>query len=478
MWKPGTGGYWMKKNEIHLSDHFTYRRLLRYAGPTIMMMIFTSIYGVVDGLFVSNFAGKNAFAAINLIMPVLMILGCFGTMIGTGGTALISKTLGEGNQKDANRYFSMLIEVAVILAVVVSVLGYVLMPAFARGLGATSAMMHDAVQYGRIISLFLLAMIFQYMFASFMNLAEKPKFGLWVTVGAGVTNMVLDAAFVAGLRMGVAGAAIATGLSQLVGGMIPFVYFLLPNKTVLRFKPTKIRIKPVLSSCYNGLSELMTNISASVVSMVYNSQLMKFAGADGVAAYGVIMYVQFIFISAMFGYAFGASPIIGYHYGAEDHRELNNLLRKSMTLEYSSGVVMFIAAELLAQPIAKIFVGYDPELCALTVHAFRIFSLSFLLSGGNIFASAFFTALNNGTVSAVISFVRTLGFELLSVLLLPLVLGLNGIWSAIFVAEIASCIMSWSFIFGQNKKYHYLRSSEPSVRHPKKEGDLLADNEK
>lgn len=449
----------MKKNEIHLSDHFNYRRLIRYAAPTIFMMVFSSIYGVVDGLFVSNFAGKNAFAAINLIMPVLMILGCFGTMIGTGGTALISKTLGEGNPKDANRYFSMMVETAVILAVVMTAIGYGFMPSFARGLGATDAMMPEAVKYGRIVILFLIAMMFQYMFASFMNLAEKPKFGMFVTIGAGVTNMVLDAVFVAGLHMGVAGAAIATGISQIVGGFIPFIYFLAPNPTVLRLKPTKLQIKPILQSSYNGLSELMTNVSASVVSMVYNSQLMRYAGADGVATYGVIMYVEFIFIAIMFGYAFAVSPIIGYHYGADNHSELNSLLRKSMTLEYAFGIVMFAAAELLAGPISSLFVGYDPELQKMTVHAFHIFVFSFLLAGGNIFASSFFTALNNGTVSAIISFVRTLGFELLSVLLLPLVLGLNGIWSAVFVAEIASCIMSWSFIFAKDKKYHYLRRS-------------------
>lgn len=449
----------MKKSEIHLSDHFNYRRLLRYSAPTIFMMVFSSIYGVVDGLFVSNFAGKNSFAAINLIMPVLMILGCFGTMIGSGGTALISKTLGEGNPEKANRYFSMLVETGIILSIIMTVIGYVFMPAFARGLGATDAMMPEAVKYGRIVVLFLTALIFEYMFASFMNLAEKPKFGMVINIVAGVTNMILDAAFVAGLHMGVAGAAIATGISQIVGGVIPLIYFLSPNPTVLRLKPTKIKIKPVLQSSYNGLSELMTEVSGSIVSMVYNFQLMRYSGADGVATYGVIMYVEFIFIAIMFGYAFAVSPIIGYHYGADNYSELNSLLRKSMTLEYAFGIVMFAAAELLAGPISSLFVGYDPELQKMTVHAFHIFVFSFLLSGGNIFASAFFTALNNGTISAIISFVRTLGFELLSVLLLPLVLGLNGIWGAVFVAEIASCIMSWSFIFAKDKKYHYLRRS-------------------
>ena len=448
-----------KKDTIRLSDHFTYGRLLRFALPTMVMMVFTSIYGVVDGLFVSNFASKTAFAAINIVMPALMILNGCGTMIGTGGTALIGIALGENDQARANRYFSMLVEVAAIIGAVVSIAGFILMPAIARTLGATDEMFDDAVTYGRVIVLFMIAMIFQYMFQSFMNVAEQPKLELLFTVGAGVTNMVLDAVFVAGLHMGVFGAAIATGISAIVGGVFPMIFFIRKNPSPLRFTFTKIEMRPVLKACYNGLSELMTNISASVVSMVYNLQLLKYIGSDGVAAYGVIMYVQFVFLGAMFGYTFGASPIISYHYGARNNSELNNLLKKSMVIEYAGGVVMFIAAQILAPAVSGLFVGYDAELQQMTIHAFRIFLLAFLLSGGNMFASSLFTALNNGTISAIISIVRSLGFELLSVMVLPLILGVDGIWCAVFVAEIASCIMSWIFIVVKNKKYHYFKKS-------------------
>lgn len=441
--------------KVNLSDHFTYRKLLNFVLPSIVMMVFTSIYGVVDGLFVSNYAGKTAFAAINLVMPFIMVLGGMGFMIGTGGTALVAKVLGEGEKEEANRYFSMMVLVTLLLGVALSVVGVIFMRPVSRLLGATEAMMDDCVLYGRIVIVFTFTFMLQNVFQSFLIVAEKPKLGLGVTVAAGVTNMVLDALFVGGFGWGIAGAAVATGLSQCVGGILPLIYFLRPNNSLLRLCKTRLELRPILKACGNGSSELMSNISSSFVSMLYNFQLMRFAGEDGVSAYGVLMYVQFIFVAIYVGYAVGSAPIVGFHYGAKNHDELKNLLRKSTLLMASSGVVLTILAMVLAGPLAKIFVGYDQGLYDLTRHAFRVFAYSFLLAGFNIFASSFFTALNNGAVSAAISFLRTLIFQTASVLLLPLVLGVDGVWWAIFAAEVFASLISVAFLFAKRERYHY-----------------------
>lgn len=442
--------------KIKLSDHFTYSKLLRFVFPSIIMMVFTSIYGVVDGLFVSNFAGKTAFASINLVMPFVMILGGIGFMIGTGGTALVSKVLGEGKKEKANEIFTMMIIFTLLLGALLSVIGVISMPWVAKFLGATEEMMADCVIYGRIVTGFTVAFMLQNVFQSFLIAAEKPKLGLLATVLAGITNMALDAIFIIVFKWGVAGAAIATGLSQCVGGIFPLIYFLRKNSSLLRLTKTKLEIKPILNACGNGSSELMSNISSSVVSMIYNFQLMKYVGEDGVSAYGVLMYVQFIFVAIYIGYAIGCAPITGYHFGARNHNELKNMLRKSSFLSAVSGVVLTILAIALSSPLAKLFVGYDKELYELTRHAFRLFAYSFLLAGFNIFTSSFFTALNNGAVSAAISFMRTLIFQTSSVLILPIFLGVDGIWWAITVAEVFAFILSLTFLFAKRKKYHYM----------------------
>ena len=444
------------KRPIQLSDHFTYRKLLQFVFPSIVMMIFTSIYGVVDGLFVSNYAGKTAFAAINLVMPFIMVLGGIGFMIGTGGTALVSKILGEGDGEKARRYFSMMILFTVLVGAVLTAVGVVFMRPVALFLGATPEMLTDCVLYGRIVIAFTGAFMLQNVFQSFLIAAEKPKLGLAATVAAGVTNMVLDALFVAVFHWGIAGAAIATGLSQCVGGLFPLLYFLRPNTSKLRLVRTKLELQPILNACGNGSSELMSNISSSIVSMVYNFQLLKYLGEDGVSAYGVLMYVQFVFVAIYIGYSIGCAPIVGFHYGAQNHPELKNMLRMSVSLMSASGVVLTVLAQVLAAPLAKIFVGYDEGLFTLTCHAFRLFSFAFLFAGFNIFASSFFTALGNGRISAAISFLRTLVFQTSSVILLPLLLGVDGIWYAITAAEIFATIISLIFLLAKRKKYHYL----------------------
>ena len=440
---------------IKLSDHFTYKKLLRFCLSPIIMMVFTSIYGVVDGLFVSNYVGKTAFAAINLVMPFIMIFGGIGFMFGTGGSALVAKTLGLKDSENANRYFTMMSLVTLVVGIIISIVGMIFMRPIAIFLGAENETIEHCVIYGRIIIGFNTAFMLQNLFQSFLITAEKPKLGLWVTVAAGVTNMVLDALFVGVFKWGVAGAAIATGLSQCVGGLLPFIYFLRPNNSLLRFVKTKIEFRPVIDASANGASELVSNVTASIVGMLYNYQLLKYAGEDGVAAYGTLMYVEFIFISAFIGYAIGSAPIISYHFGADNHAELKNMLKKSLILMSLAGVAMLIISEALAFPLAHLFVGYDEKLLEMTVHGFRVFSLMFPLASINIFASSFFTALNNGGVSAAISFLRTFVFKLAAVLILPLLFKLDGIWWATIVAELFAFLLSIGFVAAKKKKYGY-----------------------
>ena len=440
---------------IQLSEHFNYKKLLRFTLPSIVMMIFTSIYGVVDGFFVSNFVGKTPFAAVNFIMPFLMILGSVGFMFGTGGSALISKTMGEGDKERAKRLFSLFIYVSAGCGIVIAVLGLIFIRPIAGLLGAEGTMLDNCVTYGRIILAALPAYMLQYEFQSFFVTAEKPQLGLAVTIAAGVTNMVLDALFVAVFSWGLPGAAAATAISQCIGGFLPLIYFVRPNSSLLHLTKTKYDGGALLKACTNGASELMSNISMSIVSMLYNVQLIKYAGEDGVAAYGVLMYVNMIFLAAFIGYSVGTAPIIGYNYGAGNHGELKNLLKRSLKIIGTFSVFMVIAAEVLARPLAVIFVGYDQGLLELTLRGFVIYSFSFLFSGIAIFGSSFFTALNDGLISALISFLRTLLFQVAAVLIFPLILGIDGIWISIVAAELMAAVVTSLFLVTKRKKYHY-----------------------
>lgn len=440
---------------IQLSDHFDCKRLLRFTFPSIIMMVFTSIYGVVDGFFVSNYAGKTPFAAVNFIFPVLIILGCPGFMLGTGGSALIAKTMGEGDKKRANQIFSLLIYVGAAAGVVLGAAGIALLPSVAVLLGAEGRLLADCVTYGRIILLagpfFMLQMEFQCLFAT----AEKPKLGLTVTVAAGVTNMVLDWLLVGVFRWGLVGAAAATAVSQAVGGVIPLIYFARENSSLLRLTRCPFDGAVLLKTCANGSSELMSNISMSVVSMLYNGQLMAKAGEDGVAAYGVLMYVSMVFQAIFIGYAVGTAPVVGYHHGAGNRGELKGLLRRSVLLIGGFSAAMCLAGETLGRPLSVIFVGYDPDLLDMTAHAFAIFSVAFLFSGFAIFGSSFFTALNDGLTSALISFLRTLVFQCAAVIIFPILWGLDGIWWSIVAAEVMAVAVTLAFLIGKRKKYGY-----------------------
>ena len=441
--------------KIQLSDHFTFGKLLRFAMPSIIMMIFTSIYGVVDGIFVSNYAGKTAFAAINLIMPYIMILGTVGFMVGTGGTALISKTLGMGDKKQANEIFTMLTVVCVIGGVVLTVLSIVFLRPAAKLLGAQGQILEDCVLYGKLVLPAATAYILQFAFQSFCVTAEKSNLSLIMTVVSGCCNILLDWLFVGIFRWGLAGAALATSIAQTIGAVIPLAYFARPNPSLLRFCKFRFSGKSLLRTCTNGSSELMSNLSMSLVGMLYNLQLIHYAGEDGIAAYGVIMYVNLFFLAVFIGFVIGAAPLIGYNYGADNRLELKNLFRKSLVIIGTAAVAMLGAAILLAKPLAQIFVGYDKTLMDMTVRGFIIYSVSFLLCGFNIFGSSMFTALNNGLISAAISFMRTLVCQIAAVLILPLFWGLDGIWWSIVAAELAALILTVICFIVFRKRYHY-----------------------
>ncbi len=440
---------------ILLSDHFNYKKLLRFTLPFMVTLVFTSIYGVVDGFFVSNYVGKTPFTAVNFIMPFLMMLGCAGFMFGTGGGALIAMTLGQGKKEKAVSLFSLIVYVSGILGIVLAVLGFVFLEPIAVFLGADGQLLEDSLIYGRIILLAIPSYILQYEFQCLFVTAEKAALGLYVTIAAGCTNIVLDALFVAVFHWGLPGAAAATAVSQLVGGVIPLVYFARPNDSLLRLGKTRFDGRALVKVCTNGSSELLNNISMSLVNMLYNLQLLKYIGQDGIAAYGVLMYVSLVFQAVFIGYSVGVAPIIGYHYGAQNSLELKGVLKKSLVLLAFFSGAMFGASYLLARPLSFVFTGYDAELLALTVRAFSLFAFSFLFSGYVIFGSSFFTALNNGLVSAAISFLRTMVFQTAAVLIFPLIWKVDGIWFSMAAAEILALGVTVIFLGAEKRRYGY-----------------------
>ncbi len=438
-----------------LAEHFTYSKLLTFTLPTICMMIFTSIYTIVDGFFISNYVGKTAFAAINLVWPALMIIASLGFMVGSGGSAIVGRLLGEKRQREANQVFTMMFIFTFILGIISSILGYILTPQIVKLLKASEDMFDTCVLYGRIINAFNFTFMLQYFFQSFFVTASKPRLGFIITISAGITNMILDALFIAIFKWGVAGAALATGIGQILGGFLPVVYFSKKNDSTLMFTKTKLDFSLIGDACFNGSSELMSSISSSFVGILYNFQLMKYSGENGIAAYGVLMYTQMIFQAIYLGYTVGVNPIVSYNYGSENHNELNNIITKSIKIIAITGVCMFSSCFLLSEKIAHIFVGYDQTLMEITSNAFKLYAFSFLFSGFNIYASGFFTSLGNGKVSAIISFLRSMLFQLIAVYMLPMIFGLNGIWWAVTAAEICAIIVSTLFIVKLNSSYHY-----------------------
>ncbi|MCM1160280.1 MAG: MATE family efflux transporter [Roseburia sp.] len=443
------------KPRIQLSDHFTYNRLLRFVISPVLMMICTSLYSIVDGFFVSNFVGKTPFAAVNLVMPVCMGLGTIGMMIGTGGSAVVSQALGEGKREQANQYFSMLVYFSIILSILLSALGFIFARPISAALGAEDKLLENCVVYSRLLFVSLTFFVLQNIFQSFFVTAEKPSLSLKMSIIAGLANMIFDFLFIAVFHWGIAGAAIATGIGQLAGGLIPVIYFARKNDSLLRLTKAGFDKRILLKTFGNGSSEMVTNLSTSLVNILYNFQLMKLAGENGVAAYGIIMYVNFIFMAIFFGYSIGSAPIIGYHYGAANHAELKNLFCKSLILMGGSGFLLAVLAEILTVPLVTLFANYDADLFAMTCRGFRLYSLAFSIMGINVWGSAFFTALGDGFVSAAISFLRTLLFQIIVLLILPVLLGIDGIWLAITVAELLALLFTITFFAVNRKKYHY-----------------------
>lgn len=443
------------KNTIKLSNHFTYKKLLRFTVPSIVMMICTSMYGVIDGIFVSNYIGKTSLAAINFIMPVLYIFAMFGYMFGAGGSALVSKTLGEGDRRRANGLFSLFVYISIIFGVFMTIFGCFFMEPLVRWFGADGELLEQSLVYGHIFILALTAWILLYVFQLFFITAEKPKLGLWVTVASGVTNIVLDALFIVVFEWGIAGAAAASAIGQLVGGVFPIIYFTRKNSSILRLTKPAIDFKAIFQGFANGSSELVSGMSASFGSILYNVQLLKYAGENGVAAYGVLMYISMIVTSIFNGYSSGIVPVIGYHYGARNHDELKSLLKKSIVVVGLFSTSIFTLSELLAYPIAKLYVGYDEELMRITTHGFFVYSFAFLFMGMAVFASSFFTALNNGTVSAMVAFLRTLVFETTAIIMLPIIFGVDGIWGSVVLAELMAAVVGIGFIHKMRTRYCY-----------------------
>lgn len=443
------------KKQISIADHFDYKKLIEFTRPSIMTMIFTSIYGIVDGYFVSNYAGAVPFAALNIMMPFLMIIAAIGFMFGSGGTALVAMKLGQQKPKEANEIFSLITYTLIILGTVFSILGYIFTPQAAAVLGVTEELMPYSILYSRINMFGMTAFMLQYMFQSFLITAERPKMGFWITVAAGITNIILDYYLVGVLKTGLAGAAWATVISQIVGGVIPLIYFLMPNKSKLRFGKTRWKPNALFRTCTNGSSEFLSNAASSIVGMLYNHQLLKYIGTNGVAAYGVIMYVNFIFAGIYFGYAMGVSPIIGYHYGANNKDELKNLFTRSLRLLVGTGVILTAIAELTAGILAKIFVGYDEELLAITVRGMRIYDIAFIMMGVNVFGSALFTALNNGKISALLSLVRSVVLEISMILLLPVIFGGQSLWAIVVVVELGSLMLTIAMMVKYRRYYKY-----------------------
>ena len=445
---------------VALSEHFTYKNIVKITISPILMMIFTSLYTIVDGYFLSNYAGLDAYAGVNVIFPVIMVVGGMGFMFGAGGTALSSKELGEGNKLMASKVFTMMIKTVLIVGTLISVLGFVLIRPIAVALGnitngTTEAMVEEAITYGRILSLGQVLFMTQNLFQSYFMVDEKPRLGFIYTILAGVTNMVFDFILIGVFRLGVTGAAIATILGYAVGSIFPLIHFIGNEKGNIRLVKTKMMFRPILKSCTNGSSEFVSNISSSVVGMVFNIQLLRFYGQNGVSAYGTLMYVSFVFVSIYIGYSIGIAPVVGYNFGAKNKKELSNVLKRSLIMTTFFAIMMFLLGEFIGPLFAKLFLSSDEELLELSIHAFRLYSFHFVFCGFSLFISSFFTALNNGLISALLSFLRTLVFQVGFVLLLPLFMGKEGIWWSIIVCEVCSFLVAFGFLFAKRKKYGY-----------------------
>ena len=439
--------------EINLSDHFTYQKLLLFAMPTIGMILISITYDVVDGYFTSNYIGKTAFSAVNIVYPFQLLLSMVGYMFGTGGSALIASQLGNGNTEKANQYFTMIIRVAIAVGLLLAVLGMIFLPWVASLIGATPEILKYGVPYGRTLFVFLPIMIVGYAFQSLLITAEKPQFGFYLSIANLLSNIVFDYLFIVHFGWGMIGAAAATGIGACLNGIVPLIYFMRPNSSRLRFIRCKTELKPLLKACSNGASEMVNDMATSFIFVLYNYQLLRMIGEDGVAAYGVIIFVEGIFASFFYGFALEATTVVGYNFGAKNYTELKSLLKKGNALNFGFGIVMTILCIVCAPMVAQIYVGYDEEVYRLSIHAMQLYALAFLFQGFNEFSSAYFTGLNNGKVSAIIAFSKTFIIQTAAIMLLPMFLGIEGLWLAQAVAEFTACLVGLYFYITHKHEY-------------------------
>lgn len=447
------------KIDIKLSDKFNYSRLLRFALPSIVMVLISSVYGVVDGVIVSNYTDVEHFAALNLILPYITLLGAAGLMLGTGGSALVGKILGEGKSIRANGIFSLLTYTTIAIGLFLGLFGYITSDAVANILGADETMQHLSFEYSGIIFLFLPCYVLQLYFQSLLTTAERPSLALQITLLAGITNIALDILFVIYLKQGLRGAAYATGVSQTFGGLLPLLYFILNRKKSdinIKLGVALWDLKAICKSCVNGLSEWLMSVSLAIVSFLYYYLLLTGdRGEMGVDTYGVLLYFSYIFIAVSVGFSRGIAPVISYHYGASDRHELHSLLMKGLLIVLVLNLVSGITAQVLSAPLANIFVGHDKGLYEYTVVAFRIYSIHFFVTGFNIYISSFFTALNNGKYSGWISVLRTICFESISILTIWMLFGVDKIWWGVTIAEFLTMVIAFSFLFLKRNFYGY-----------------------
>lgn len=418
-------------------------------------MVFMSLYTMVDGVFVSRFAGTAALSAVNIVYPMVSVVVAVGVMLATGGSAIIAKRMGEGKPEQARQNFSYLILAGVLIAVGMAALALVFLKPLLHLLGARGALFELCYAYALPLVFFIPSGILQMLFQTLLVTAGRPMLGLTVTVLGGVANIVLDYLFIVPLQMGIAGAAIATGIGFSIPAVFGLLYFALRRSGPLCFVRPKGGGKMLLRCCANGSSEMVTNMSTAVTTFLFNLLMMRYAGEDGVASITIVLYTQYLMTAVYMGYATGTAPVFSFHHGSRNGEQLRRLFRISMGFIALCSVATFALALVFAKQVVVIFTPAGSPVFEMALYGFRLFSGSFLFAGVGIFASAMFTAFSDGKVSAAISFLRTFAFIVLALLLLPLAMGLDGVWLAVPLAEVLGFGVSLFFLYRKKKRYCY-----------------------
>ncbi len=442
--------------EHALAKKFSLASLLLFAAPNIIMMIVLSMYIIVDGMFVARFIGTTALSAINMFYPAICFEMALGIMIATGGSAIAAKKLGEGKQKEAQNNLSFLMVVEGSFGIVIAVVGNLFTAEIVSFLGASAAQAPLSITYAKIIFSFAPAFFLQTAFQTFFVTAGKPALGLIVTILGGVANILLDYIFMAPLRLGVTGAAIATGIGYCIPAMVGVIFFLKAKTNPFHFVRPRFDGKVLLQACANGSSEMVTNLSNAVTTFLFNFTLLQFYGEDGVASITIILYFQYLFTALYFGYSNGIAPIISYKYGNDDRKQLQALFKNSVLFLIISSIAANVLLHFTISKLLTIFTAENSPVYQITLHGFSIYSMAFMIMGLGIFSSAMFTAFSDGITSAIISFSRTFLFIVGAILLLPAILGERGVWLAVPIAEAFGFLISILYLIGKKQKFHYI----------------------